>query len=87
MKTDTAGSDNSNVFPLTEIKPGERGTVAWLQLHDHPELHRLMALGLIPGAPIHLHQTSPAFVFDLGETQLALETALAQRIFVRRFNP
>ena len=72
------------VEPLARMKAGESGRVAYLRLKDHPELHRLMALGLVPGADLKLHQTYPAFVLDLGETQLALEEAVAERIFVRR---
>jgi DtxR family Mn-dependent transcriptional regulator len=72
------------VRPLSRMAAGESGRVAYLQLKDHPELHRLLALGVIPGTPIHLHQTFPAFVVEVGESQLALESAIAARIFVRR---
>lgn len=72
------------VVPLSRLRPGDRGTVAYLQLREHPELHRLLSLGLIPGAALHLHQTFPAFVVDLGESQLALEESVADRIYVRR---
>lgn len=72
------------VVPLSRLRPGDRGTVAYLQLREHPELHRLLSLGLIPGAAVHLHQTYPAFVVDLGESQLALEESVADRIYVRR---
>jgi DtxR family Mn-dependent transcriptional regulator len=72
------------VVPLSRLAVGESGRVAYLQLKDHPELHRLLALGVIPGAPVHLHQNFPAFVVEVGETQLALESSIAARIFVRR---
>lgn len=72
------------VAPLSRLAAGESGRVAYLQLKDHPELHRLLALGVIPGTPIHLHQTFPAFVVEVGESQLALESSIAARIFVRR---
>lgn len=72
------------VEPLSRLKAGAAGRVAYLQLQHHPELHRLMALGLVPGAELKLHQTYPAFVVDLGETQVALEETVAGRIFVRR---
>jgi DtxR family Mn-dependent transcriptional regulator len=75
------------VAPLSRMTVGETGRVAYLQLKDHPELHRLLALGVIPGAPIHLHQVFPAFVVEVGESQLALESAIAARIFVRRAEP
>jgi DtxR family Mn-dependent transcriptional regulator len=42
------------------------GRVAYLQLKDHPELHRLLALGVIPGAPVHLHQVFPGLCCGSG---------------------
>ncbi len=75
------------VSSLSRLEAGDSGRVAYLQIKDHPELHRLLAMGVIPGAPIHLHQTFPAFVVEVGETQLALESAIAARIFVRRTGP
>ncbi len=77
----------SIVVPLSRLTVGETGRIAYLQLKDHPELHRLLSLGMIPGTPIHLHQTFPAFVVEVGESQLALETSIAARIFVRRAEP
>ncbi len=72
------------VVPLSRMRPGEEGRVAYLQLREHPELHRLLSLGMIPGASLRLHQTYPAYVVDLGESQLALEETVAARVFVRR---
>lgn len=75
------------VVPLSRLRPGETARVAYLQIREHPELHRLLALGVIPGAELRLHQTSPAYVLDLGESQLALEESVAARVHVRRAEP
>ncbi|HRY28631.1 MAG TPA: metal-dependent transcriptional regulator [Elusimicrobiota bacterium] len=72
------------VVSLDNMKLGEEGRIAYLLLHDHPELHKLLSLGVIPGAEVRLHQTFPSFVLELGDSQLALEEAVARNIYVRK---
>jgi DtxR family transcriptional regulator, Mn-dependent transcriptional regulator len=72
------------VVPLDKLAAGQEGTIAYLLLHDHPELHKLLSLGVVPGTRVHLHQTFPTFVVELGESQLALEENIAKKIYVRR---
>jgi len=50
-------------------------------------LQRLSTLGLVPGAELVLRQTFPAYVVGLGETELALDSGLADEILVRRLAP
>ncbi len=72
------------VFPLKDLKSGDEGKVAYIKTGEHPELHKLMALGLIPGIRIKVHQTYPTFVVQVEETQLALDWEVAAGIYVRR---
>jgi len=72
------------VVPLSRMTAGEAGQIAYLLLHHHPELHKLLSLGVVPGTQVRLHQTFPTYVLDLGESQLALEESIAQNIYVRR---
>ena len=46
-------------------------------------MDRLAALGVIPGSEIRLHQRSPAFVIEVGETTIALDPEIAGEIFVK----
>jgi DtxR family transcriptional regulator, Mn-dependent transcriptional regulator len=69
---------------VDRMKPGEEGTIAYLRLAAHPELHKLLSLGLAPGARIHVRQTRPAFVLQVGESELALDEDVAKNIFVRK---
>ena len=46
-------------------------------------IFRLAAFGINPGSEITLHQTRPAFVVRLGETELAIDKEIAREIFVR----
>ena len=72
------------IVSLDKMEPGGKGKIAYLMLQNHPDLHKLLALGLIPGTSFSLHQTYPSFVLEVGETTLALETEIAEKIFVRR---
>jgi len=72
------------VESLDHMSPGESGKVAYISIRNHPHLHKLLSLGVIPGTPLHLHQTLPSYVIELGETQLALEEDVAKHIFVRK---
>lgn len=72
------------VVPLDRMSSGDEGRVAYLALQNHPELHKLLSLGVVPGTGIRLHQTFPTFVVELGDIQLALEESVAKNIFVRR---
>lgn len=77
-----------HVEPLVEsldhMTSGASGKVAYIALQNHPYLHKLLSLGVVPGTPIHLHQTLPSYVIELGETQLALEKDVAKHIYVRK---
>lgn len=72
------------VVSLDKMQAGEKGKIAYLLLHHHPELHKLLSLGVVPGTQVQVHQTYPTFVLDLGESQLALEEQVASNIYVRR---
>jgi DtxR family transcriptional regulator, Mn-dependent transcriptional regulator len=72
------------VSSLDRLKPGDEGRIAYLRLAAHPELHKLLSLGLVPGTTVRLHQTRPAYVLQAGESQLALDQDVAKNIFVRK---
>jgi DtxR family transcriptional regulator, Mn-dependent transcriptional regulator len=72
------------VQPLSVLPPGQDGRVVHLVPRDHQRLMRLSALGLVPGAQVHLQQKRPAVVVRVGETTLALEPDVAAEIYVKR---
>lgn len=80
------GLIESIVIPLTKLSPGEAGKIVYVLTHKHPQLHRLMSLGIIPGVRISVHQISPSFVIQVEETQVALESDIAKEIYVKRLN-
>jgi len=83
-----AGKDVSEpvIVPLAEMHPGERGAIAYLSTTQQETMQKLMALGALPGAPVSVIQTFPSVVFQVGQTQIALDKPLAQDIYVRRIH-
>lgn len=80
------GAADAAIVPLSEMKSGERGAIAYLAATQPETMQKLMALGALPGAPVTLIQTFPSVVFQVGQTQIALDKPLAQDIYIRRVN-
>ena len=74
----------SIVSSLDHFTSGEHGKVAYILTRDHPQLHKLMSLGIVPGTHVSIHQTFPSYIIKVDETQLALEKEVAKNIYLRR---
>lgn len=72
------------VQPLDRLGVGERGRIVYIVPREPERLVRLSNLGIVPGATISLQQKSPAAILRIGETTLAMDTAIAAEIFVRK---
>ena len=69
--------------PLVSCHSGESGEVSHIKTEDARKLRKIMNLGLIPGSRICLIQKFPNYVFQLGNTQLAVDKELANEIFIK----
>jgi DtxR family Mn-dependent transcriptional regulator len=80
-----AGADATGkiVSSLADLEPGQAGVIAYLQAQRRDLLQRLLTMGALPGAPVSLRQRFPSFVFDLGQTQVAVDAETARDIYVR----
>lgn len=72
------------VLTLKEMENGERGRVSYILTKKFPRMHKLMSLGLVPGAELELIQKKPTFVIKLEETQIAIDDEVAGNIYVRK---
>jgi DtxR family Mn-dependent transcriptional regulator len=72
------------VTGLANFDLGARGRIVFIAPRFHDRMDRLASLGVIPGSEIRLHQRSPAFVIEVGETTIALDPEIAAEIFVKR---
>ena len=75
------------VAPLTSLKPGETGTIAYIKAGDSKKLQKLMAMGVLPGNVIALDGNFPSFVFTVGYSQYAVDADMAAAIIVKRTLP
>lgn len=66
----------------TELKKGTGGIVSELDTADTERAKKLMALGILPGMPIKAVQKFPTWVFQIGNTQVALDNGCARCIKV-----
>ncbi len=74
----------SQVVPLTSLRPGEHGKIVYVQPKSHERLHRLASLGLNPGVEVQLHRRKPAFCIKFEGTEIAMDASVADDIQVCR---
>jgi DtxR family Mn-dependent transcriptional regulator len=76
-------SNEKLVAPLVDLEVGEGGRIAYLLAGERSRLQELMSIGLLPGAGIKLLRKSPAYVLALGESEFAVDEAMAKTVYVR----
>ncbi|HBU69438.1 MAG TPA: DtxR family transcriptional regulator [Elusimicrobia bacterium] len=72
------------VMPLTQLEAGDKGRISYIVTSDHPQLHKLLSLGIVPGSEFVLHQKYPSYVINAGHTQIALDSEVAGKIYVAK---
>lgn len=77
-------SGDLGVVPLTELKSREEGEIAYILTEDNKKMQKLMAMGVLPGNRIVLMQSFPSYIFRVGYSEFAIDSAMAKEIFVRR---
>lgn len=73
----------SLVTGLPSFELGATGRIVFIAPKFHDRMDRLAALGVIPGSTIRLHQRSPSYVIEVGETTIAIDPEIAREIFVK----
>ena len=71
------------VSPLSKLTQGQKGKVAYVHAPELNQLQKLMAMGVLPGAPVELVQSFPSYVFKVRESQFAVDGEIADAIYVR----
>lgn len=72
----------SLVKALSALKKGEHGKIAYLHTNDKDMLRKIMAMGALPGLSVTLVQDFPSYVFQIGESQFAVDKNMAEQIQV-----
>ncbi len=71
------------VTGLRHFELGATGRIVFIAPKFHDRMDRLAALGVIPGSELRLHQRSPSYVIEIGETTIALDPEIAGEIYVK----
>lgn len=71
------------VIPLSQLKFGQTGKIAYIQGVAQRNLQSLSAMGILPGVKISVKQTFPSCLFQIGNSEFAVDKDIAQAIFVR----
>ncbi|MFQ6042514.1 MAG: metal-dependent transcriptional regulator [Candidatus Poribacteria bacterium] len=74
------------VAALADLNPGQGGKIAYVQAKESQEIQKLMAIGILPGTSINLIRRFPSYVFQVGNTQYAVDREIADEIYVRLEN-
>ena len=74
----------SIVVPLSRIDIAEEVTLSYIVTTNHDYMHKLLSWGMIPGTKLKLHQKFPTYIVKVNETQIALDAAVANLIYVRK---
>ncbi len=71
------------VAALADLNPGQKGKISYIQSRQSEEIQKLMAIGILPGTDIGLIRRYPSYVFQVGNTQYAVDKNIANEIYVR----
>jgi DtxR family Mn-dependent transcriptional regulator len=71
------------IAPVCDLQPGQGGHIAYIRMDEPKRLHKLMAMGILPGVPISVKRRFPSFVIEAGFSQFAVDRDIAADIFVR----
>lgn len=71
------------IAPLKELKHGQEGRIAYIQMNNPQHLQKLMAMGVLPGVSLKIKENYPSYVFEAGYSQFAVDETIASDIYVR----
>ncbi len=69
---------------LINFEVGQTGRVVFIHTQFHKRLEHLSTFGIVPGNVVRLHQKSPSYVLEVGETTLALDKDIVAEIYVKK---
>lgn len=73
------------VLQLKELEVGLKGRIVFIKPSESTRLERLATMGIVPGSIIRLKQKRPSFVIEIDETTLAVDTLIAEEIYVKEY--
>jgi DtxR family Mn-dependent transcriptional regulator len=74
------------VMQLKELEVGTHGRIVFIVPTENSRLDRLASMGIVPGSIIKLKQKRPSIVLEIDETTLAVDTLIAEEIYVKQIS-
>ncbi len=71
---------------LARMRRGESGRIVALESGDPRLLQKLLAMAVLPGQEVRVDLSFPAFVLRVGNTRVAVDREIAERIAVEPYN-
>lgn len=71
---------------LTELKKRSSGTVKRITAGNKATVQKLLAMGIVPGRIIYLIRSYPVYIFQIDNTQVAMDKELAQNIIMSKIH-
>lgn len=68
---------------LCAMEPRKTGKIDYLDTKNPGILHKLIAMGILPGMPITLLRRSPSYLFEVDQTRYAVDKEIANHIYVK----
>lgn len=75
------------VSSLAQLDADSEGRIAYLHATDGKRLQKLITMGVTPGKQIRVIQRFPTYVFQIGQTQIAVDQEIAEEIYVLQTTP
>lgn len=75
--------EDSSIIKLSKAKEGDRCTVIRIDTENEKKLQILLSMNILPGKSITVLQTFPSMIFQVGETEYAVDSSISEAIFVR----
>jgi Fe2+ transport system protein FeoA len=67
---------------MTNLNVNQKGKVIRINTDDREKLKKIMAMGIFPGMTVTIIQKYPSYVFQIGQSQFAIDKELAKCITV-----
>lgn len=79
------GTGAAMIMTLADLHPGQSASVIGLKdlAAEDRQVRKYLTMGLVPGAEITLVQRFPAYVFEMGYSQFAIDRELASAVLVK----
>jgi DtxR family Mn-dependent transcriptional regulator len=71
------------VMLLSECETNEKAKIGYIKTDEDHIINKLTAMGILPGLDIKLLRKTPSYLFQMGESQFAIDKNLADKIYVR----